>query len=221
MRVESFDWDGRYPKKRQWCLDRLSLKHDWVLFVHADEIVPPDLVGELAALDFAHCDAAGYFIKGRYVVDGQPLRYGLQNNKLCLFDRRHLEFPVVDDLDVPGMGEIEGHYQPVLKAGHEDARIGQIQTPLLHYALDDQVLWRVRHAGYATWEAAMIARGAYPVDPVPGRERLKRLFRRLPPVIRGAIAFLDSYIVKAGFLDGAVGWRLAQSRWAYYRIIRY
>ncbi len=37
-RIVSFVWDGRYPKKRQWCLDRLDLRNDWVMFVDADEV---------------------------------------------------------------------------------------------------------------------------------------------------------------------------------------
>jgi glycosyltransferase involved in cell wall biosynthesis len=36
-RVVHFSWNGKYPKKKQWCLDNLSFSHDWVLFVDADE----------------------------------------------------------------------------------------------------------------------------------------------------------------------------------------
>lgn len=215
VRVVDFMWNGRYPKKRQWCLDHLELAHEWVFFVDADEVVPPDLVMEIRRLDFA---MAGYFVKGRYVVNGKVLRRGLQNNKLCLFDRRKIEFPVVDDLDLPGMGEIEGHYQPVLKkSGAGEAPVGQLKTPLLHYAFDDPRAWERRHQGYALWEAGMIARKAYPRDPVPAREVLKGLFRAMR--LRPVIAFLHCYIVKAGFLDGREGLLLAQSRHRYYRML--
>jgi glycosyltransferase involved in cell wall biosynthesis len=107
--VIDFAWNGRYPKKRQWCLDHLPLRHDWVFFVDADEIVTKELTEEIRALNF---QAPGYFVRGAYIFEGKPLRHGLQNNKLALLDRRRMEFPVVDDLDMPGMGEIEGHYQP-------------------------------------------------------------------------------------------------------------
>lgn len=29
-RVENFTWNGIYPKKRQWILDNISLKHDYI-----------------------------------------------------------------------------------------------------------------------------------------------------------------------------------------------
>lgn len=106
----SFAWNGQYPKKRQWALENLPLKHERVFFIDADEEATLKLCDEIAALDWA---ADGYFVRGRYVVNGKVLRFGLQNKKLCLFDRTKMEFPVVDDLDITGMGEIEGHYQPV------------------------------------------------------------------------------------------------------------
>src|SRR5271170_3715683 len=43
-----FAWNGKYPKKKQWCLDNLPFAHDWVLYVDADEEVPPELVDEIA-----------------------------------------------------------------------------------------------------------------------------------------------------------------------------
>ena len=212
--VVEFSWNGQYPKKRQWCLDNLSLKYDWVFFVDADEVVTPELMAEIAALDFT---AAGYFVKGRYVMEGRVLRHGLVNNKLALIDRCRMEFPVVDDLDLPGMGEIEGHYQPVLKAGFADARIGQLRAALLHYAYESRAAWQGRHARYAQWERGMNARAGWPEDPVAWRRILKRVFRTLPG--RGEVAFMHCFIVKRGFLDGREGLRFAADRFAYYRMI--
>jgi diguanylate cyclase (GGDEF)-like protein len=70
--VMPFTWSGRYPKKRQWCLDNLSLKHDRVFFVDADEEVTKELAAEIAALDFR---SAGYFVPGRYVMNGSALKF--------------------------------------------------------------------------------------------------------------------------------------------------
>ena len=213
-RVVEFSWNGVYPKKRQWCLDNLDLAHDRVFFVDADEVVTSELAGEIAALDFK---AAGYFVKGRYVWQGKMLRHGLCNNKLVLFDRRQVAFPIVDDLDCPGMGEIEGHYQPILKAEYEGRSLGQLQHALLHYACDDAEAWEARHQRYALWEAAMDQKGAWPSDPVFVRRVLKRIFKVLP--FRGFIAFVHSYILRCGFLDGAAGYDFARSRMHYYGMI--
>lgn len=211
--VVNFRWSGRYPKKRQWCLDNLSLRNGWILFVDADEIVTGELAQEIRGLGF---NAAGYFIDGLYVMDGKVLRHGLRNRKIALLNRRMMEFPVVDDLDLPGMGEIEGHYQPVLKTGFEGERIGCLKEPLLHYAYEGG--WHERHERYAAWECGMNARNAWPADPVPSRQALKRLFRALPG--RGVAAFLHSYALKGGFFEGKQGFRMARDRYRYYRMVQ-
>lgn len=210
-KVVSFVWNGRYPKKRQWCLDTLALKHDRVFFVDGDEEVTPALCEEIAAVDWA---CAGYFVKGAYVVDGKKLRFGLKNNKLCLFDRRLIEFPVVDDLDIPGMGEMEGHYQPVLKAGAMERKIGSLRHPLYHYALEDRARWQARHDGYALWQRGVEGRRVLPGDPSVLRNILKLTFLNLPG--RSFLAFCHSYLFHLGVLDGREGLILAKSRFIYY-----
>lgn len=210
-----FAWNGHYPKKRQWCLDQVETKHDWVFFVDADEIVTAGLVNELAGLKF---DRAGYFVKGRYIWNGIPLNHGLKNNKLVLLNRRKFQFPIVDDLDLPGMGEIEGHYQPVLRFSYKDADIGQIRAELDHDAAQSADQWLARHQRYAAWEAGMNARKTWPKDPVKWRQVLKTIFRAVP--FRGEIAFLHCYIWKLGILDGAGGLDFARKRAAYYKMIR-
>ena len=216
--VVPFTWNGKYPKKKQWCLDNLRLKHDWIFLVDADEEVTPALCAEIAALFNAGTPpGAGYFVRGRYVVGGKVLRFGLCNGKLALFDRRMISFPVIDDIGLPGMGEVEGHYQPVLKPEYRDLKIGSLKNALLHHAYEGQEGWHDRHQRYAAWEVGMNSRNAWPRDPVPAREILKRIFRRLPG--RGAIAFAHSYVFRLGFLDGQKGFDLARDRWRYYRMI--
>jgi hypothetical protein len=213
--VIPFSWNGHYPKKRQWCLDRLSLKHDWIFFVDADEIVTAALAEEIACLDPNAC--AGYFVRGRYIWDGRPLDHGLKNNKLVLFDRRKFEFPVVNDLDLPGMGEMEGHYQPVLKAGYRAEKIGQLAREMDHEVDNTESGWLARHERYAAWERGMNARRSWPADPVRSRQMLKRIFRAIPG--RWIIAFLHCYVWRGGFRDGAPGLDFALKRARYYRMI--
>ena len=216
--VISYVWDGRYPKKRQWCLDSLELVHDWVFFVDADEVVTPDVVQETRDL-FAcgEINEAGFFVKAHYIWNGKMLRFGLQNQKLVLLQRSCIEFPVIDDLDYEGMGEIEGHYQPVLKEGFEDRPIGNLQAAMLHYAYDDMDAWQARHLRYAQWESRMMIDQKWPEDPIRFRRFLKYVFRAMP--MRSVAAFLHSYILKFGFLDGAAGFDFARSRMRYYVMI--
>ena len=217
-RIVHFDWNGKYPKKRQWALDNIKTANDWVFFVDADEIVLPDLVREMAALFESVPLCAGYFIKGRYVRGGRIMRFGLANEKLALLDKTRMMFPVVDDLDCPGMGEIEGHYQPVLRVGKENEKTGRLRHCLLHVAYDDEKAWRERHERYAEWEVCVSVLQAWPEDPNPWRQWLKEIFRSLP--FRPQAAFIHSYILKAGFLDGVNGYKMARDRYSYYATIQ-
>jgi glycosyltransferase involved in cell wall biosynthesis len=213
-RIENFTWNKKYPKKRQYCLENIQTKHDYIFFVDGDEEVTPELVVAIRGLNFI---TAGYFVKGQYIWRGKILKHGLQNNKLVLFDRNKIEFPVVDDLNIEGMGEMEGHYQPVLKSDHHGAKLEQINYALLHFAYEDAEEWLARHRRYAKWEAAMIRRNAYPKDPIWLREKLKFIFRRMPA--RGIIAFCHSYFWKCGFMDGHAGYEFAKSRAHYYSLV--
>lgn len=215
-RVVPFAWNGRYPKKRQWCLDALTLRHDWIFFVDADEIVTPDLCAEIAALfEKGPPPHAGYFVTGLYVWKEKILRHGLHNAKIALLDRREMAFPVVDDLDIPGMGEMEGHYQPVPKT--PTGTIGGLRAPILHRACEDRKAWVARHERYARWEAGMNHRRTWPKDPVPVRNGLKAIFRKLPG--RGMVSFIHGYVWKKGFMDGKAGFDFACARASYYRAI--
>lgn len=214
-KVVDYRWDGRYPKKRQWCLERIQTVSPWVFFVDADEEVTQALRAELEQIfkGDGPKTCAGYFVRGRYVWQGRVLRFGLMNDKLALIHKERLCFPAVDDLDIPGMGEIEGHYQPVLKDARAEFSIGRVRAPLLHHAYEDGARWAQRHARYAHWEAEMTRRGAWPRDPVAWRDRVKRFLRssRLRPLI----VFAYGYFLRLGFLDGRAGLSFALSRARY------
>lgn len=215
-RVVDFVWNGQYPKKRQWVLDHVPLQTDWILWMDADELMTPELLGEISEVFASGPAHDGYFIKGLYRIGGRLLRHGLPNNKLVLFNRHKFKFPVIEDLDIPGMGEIEGHYQPVAVAA--DVRIGSLRHPLIHTAYEDQRAWIFRHEKYARWEVGMNAKNAWPLDPVPWRQRTKVWLRQTR--WRPQIVFLISYIGLGGFLDGRAGYQFAVSRYRYYIMIQ-
>ena len=41
--VVQFHFDGRWPKKKNWSLENLPFRNDWVLIVDCDERIPPEL----------------------------------------------------------------------------------------------------------------------------------------------------------------------------------
>lgn len=207
-----FAWNGKYPKKRQWCLENIFGLGDWIFFIDADEVVTPKLLREMQLLFARGPKADGYFVRGRYVWQNQLLRFGMTNNKLCLFRRTCFAYPRVNDLDIPGMGEIEGHYQPVpIKDG---VRIGQLDHALIHHNYKGRGEWTRRHQRYAQWEAEMTRRDVWPVDPVQWRQDLKTATRAR--WFRPWLVFLYSYVLRGGFLDGVAGldFALARARYA-------
>lgn len=213
-RIVNFSWNGTYPKKYGWCLECLNDLQDWVLFIDADEWMNEGLAKEIEALELK---AAGYFIKGLYKSGSKVFRFGMHNNKLCLINRGKIKFPVVKDIPIEGMEEIEGHYQPVLRAGYKREKIGQLKNALVHNVDIQSPEWLDKHKLYARWEAQMDVRKLWPQENKLSRRFLKFIFKCLP--FRPHIAFLHSCILKLGFLDGWAGMDLAMSRYRYYAMV--
>lgn len=208
-------WDEKYPKKRQWCLENIFGLGEWVFFIDADEVISPALIREMRLLFARKPQADGYFVRGRYYWMNQLLRFGMPNNKLCLFKRKSFAYPVVNDLDIPGMGEIEGHYQPMPIV--ENINISQLSAPVIHRNRKGRGEWNRRHERYAQWESTMIARNAFPPDPIDWRDDLKKATRG--SVLRPVLVFLYSYFIRLGFLDGVAGLDYALARAGYARDI--
>lgn len=208
-----YTWDGRYPKKRQWCLENIFGLGDWVLFIDADEVISPALIREMTLLFARKPQDDGYFVRGRYVWMNRLLRFGMPNNKLCLFKRSAFAFPPVDDLKIPGMGEIEGHYQPMPTI--DNVRIGQLSAPVIHHNRKGRGDWMRRHDRYAQWESQMIAEDAFPPDPIDWRDDLKKATRGSS--FRPMLIFLYSYVIRLGFLDGVAGLDYAMAKAGYAR----
>src|SRR3954452_10151638 len=62
--VVQFHFNGTYPKKKNWALDSLPFRNDWVLIVDADEVVVPELAREIARLMDAD-EAEGYYLNSK------------------------------------------------------------------------------------------------------------------------------------------------------------
>ena len=74
--VVQFDYRGGYPKKRQWALDTLDIRTDWVLLLDADEFAPPKLWDEIAAAITIPSSFCGYFIVKGFHFLGRRFRFG-------------------------------------------------------------------------------------------------------------------------------------------------
>ena len=48
-RLVQFAWNGKYPRKKNWALENVPWRHEWVLIIDADERITPALEAEIAA----------------------------------------------------------------------------------------------------------------------------------------------------------------------------
>src|SRR5580698_5343846 len=58
--VVQFHFNGTYPKKKNWALENLPFRNEWIMIVDADEVVLPALAAEVASR-IARDEADGYF----------------------------------------------------------------------------------------------------------------------------------------------------------------
>lgn len=208
--VVNFAWDGKYPKKKQWQLDNAATRHPWILFIDADETPSDELLIELRDLQLGPSSTnAAYEIRLDYVFAGRTLRHGHRVVKRALVHRERVQFPVVDDLGAPGMGELEGHYQPEAMGP-----VGTLKGRIRHDDKDPVRTWFDRHNRYSDWEAHLRTRPAARRDIASRRSRQGRAFEQVP--FKPLIFFVYAYIARAGFLDGRAGLDYAVALSTYY-----
>src|SRR5262249_13319488 len=153
-RVVQFRFNGTYPKKKNWALDNLPFRNEWVLIVDADEVVPPELAAEVARMT-ASDEADGFYLNMKYYFLGRRIRHCgyAEAWNLRLFKHRpgRYEKPPV----APGArrGDNEAHEHVEL--------LGRVARPtheLDHPASPTTATWVEKHTRYAVWEAEMYER---------------------------------------------------------------
>lgn len=189
-----------FGQQRNWALDETGPRHEWILFLDADERCPPAFAEAIRRTVADPGEKVGFFLCYRNMFLGQWIK-------------RSTFFPSWQ-LRLLKQGEVryrkEGHGQRELT----DGPLGFIQEPYDHYGFSKGVAdWIARHNQYSTDEVELILRlASEPLrltdllrrDPVVRRRCLKRIAARIP--LRPMTRFLYSYIVRGGFLDGLAGW---------------
>ena len=204
--VAQFYYRGGWPKKRQWALDNLPLRHDWVLLLDADEAITPDLLAEIRQA-LKRPDVNGYYIGLDIFFLGRQLRHcGATFYKLSLFRREAGRFECRTTQQDSSMCDMEVHEHVVVRG-----ETRKLQNKLLHRNVDSLSRYIEKHNEYSNWEAQVWASGASEQALRPHlfgtqaqrRRWLKQNFLRWPG---SALAFfLYKYIVRGGFLDGVPG----------------
>jgi glycosyltransferase involved in cell wall biosynthesis len=211
VEIEKFDWNGRYPKKKQWAMSLKSIKHDWVLFLDADERPSAKLVEEIRQkIDSDEArNISAYLIPLEYHFLNKKLRYGHKVKKISLLKRNDAYFPVIDDLHVTNMWEVEGHYQPIVSG-----RVSCLKGQIIHDDPDSLYDYFARHNRYSDWEAELRSNASMRASVRKARTRQGRIFERIP--IKPVAFFLYSFLYKLGWRDGKAGFHYALALSFYY-----
>lgn len=204
-RVLEFQWNGVYPKKKEWALE--SCSYDWVIYLDADEFLTTQLVAELRLL-IDQDDVGGIEVPLEYYWSGKRLGYGHRVTKRIGINRQRSRWPRPNDLHVENMWEVEGHYQPIVQTG----KLCRTKNSLGHRDSDGLYNYFSRHNRYSDWEAHMLEAGDK--ASLNSRSKQGRLAATLP--FKPAIFFVYSYLLKQGFRDGWPGFDYAMALTFYY-----
>jgi glycosyltransferase involved in cell wall biosynthesis len=210
-------WLG-YAKQKNWALDNLPIKADWVFILDADEAILPELRDELLAIarrPVGEVEESGFHINRYFVFLGKRIRHcGYYPSwNLRFFKRgraRYEEREVHEHMLVDGpTGYLSGHME------HNDRR-----------GLE---AYMAKHNVYSTLEAREIVRsergeGGGDLRPTLSGGPLERrrwfkvvLYPKLP--LKWLFRFVYMYVLKLGFLDGVAGFRFCMFISAYEMLI--
>ncbi len=188
-----------YAKQRNYALDNLQIRSEWVLFLDADEWMADALKKEISACINNFPEENGFYLNRRFIWMGRWIKRGyyptwtlrlFRHGKGCCEDRAVNEHLIVEGKT----GKLHCDYI------HEDRK-----------GLSD---WIAKHNSYANREALELfntkaAQGYQEIDAtlfgnMVQRKRWLRykLWNRLPPLIRPILYFFYRYVLAGGFLDG-------------------
>ena len=209
-RVVQFHFNGTWPKKKNWALENIPFRNDWVFILDADEVLPPETEDEFARKIAQAGEIAGYWINRRFLFMGRWLRHSYYPNwNLRLFRHSLGRYEKLTDANTRS-GDNEVHEHVIVQGP-----TSRLRCEMDHYAFPSVEVFVEKHNRYSNWEARVsadrqLAGSAARIrsGPVGRRRRLKLLSQYLP--FRPVLRFLFIYIWQKGFLDGREGYYFAR-----------
>jgi glycosyltransferase involved in cell wall biosynthesis len=214
-RVVQFEFNGPWPKKKNWALENVAFRHEWVLILDADEVLPPEAGGEIAEAIGRPGNIAGYWINRRFFFLGRWLRHAYYPNwNLRLFRHSLGRYERLTDAET-NSGDNEVHEHVVVQGP-----TARLRCEMDHYAFPSVDVFMEKHNRYSNWEARVAVDGLLPRSAndlshrrVERRRRLKLLSQHLP--FRPLLRFLFVFVWQRGFLDGREGYYFARLHATY------
>ena len=215
-KVVQFNFNGRWPKKKNWSLENLTFRHQWVLIVDCDERITPELWDEIA-LAIQNPNYDGYYLNRRVYFLDKWIRHGgkYPDWNLRLFKHTKGRYENLSTEEIPNTGDNEVHEHVVLQGS-----VGYLKNDMEHRDFRDIYHWLERHNRYSNWEARVYLNmltstddsgtiGANLFGDAVQRKRfLKKAWVWLP--FKPTLRFILFYIIRLGFLDGKAGYTYAR-----------
>lgn len=212
--VVQFHFNGTWPKKKNWALENLPFRNEWVFILDADEVLPNEAEAEFRDAIANAGEIAGYWINRRFMFMGRWLRHAYYPNwNLRLFRHSLGRYEKLTDA-ATASGDNEVHEHVVV-----NGPTARLRCELDHYAFPSVEVFVEKHNRYSNWEARVAVEelvrpaGELQSARVAQRRRLKRLAQRLP--LRPLLRFLYVYFWQRGFLDGREGYYFARMHGFY------
>lgn len=203
---------------QNWGLANIPFKHDWVLYIDADERVSPSLYEALNAFDPSATQAVAYEIQRRdFAWDGTWLKHAQMSPYYLRFFR-------------PDKMRYERLVNPV---SLPDGPTGRLTGFLDHYPFSKGFrFWLQRHLSYADMEAAThlanlggassfsFQKALFGKDFSEKRFHQKGLFYQMPG--RPIIKWLYMVVWRRAFLDGGAGvtYSTLQAIYEYFIVLK-
>jgi glycosyltransferase involved in cell wall biosynthesis len=210
IEVIQFNWNGQFPKKRNWFLQNYKPQTKWVLFLDADEYVTDAFKKEIKA-NLNSSNKVGYWLTySRYFL-GKKLKGGYPLLKLALFQIGAGEYEKIEENNWSHF-DMEIHEHPILIGN-----IGKIKSEIDHLDFRSISHYISKHNEYASWEAQRILKSLHDkkiTTTWTWKQKLKYKLMLTPFI--GPLYFLGSYFLLAGFRDGSRGFAFSILKAAYF-----
>lgn len=206
--VLQFNWNGKFPKKRNWALQNANLRNEWILFLDADEFVTEEFVNEVEIKTQDH-NYNGFTIHFENYFMGKKLRYGYGFNKSALFKKSKGAYEKIDE-DLWSHLDMEVHEHPII-----EGNVGVIKAKVVHKDFKNLEHYIAKHNAYSTWEAQRYLQLKQSKNlHLSLNQKIK--YGLLNTGLLPIVYFIGAYFLKLGFLDGKEGFYLVKYKANYF-----
>lgn len=193
-----------FGEQRNWAIDNIPVKHDWIFHLDADERFTEEVVTAMRDRLAQDPPEAGFHLPQKLMLMGRWLKRsgGYPTYQMRLFHKQRMRF-----CDY-------GHGQRELT----DGKVGVLDVPYLHYSFSKGLYdWLDKHNRYSSLEALRVigdTNQTWSLRDLFSKHRVHRwrawkVFSYHLP-FRASLRWLVILFVMGGILEGRAGWFYAR-----------